>query len=337
VTLLLLLLLAASPTFDEAFRNGLLALQRNDLSAAQTSLAAAAKLEPRNGRVWIALAQTYWKLKENAKAGDAAAKAEALGSGDPLVLSSLVIYYAESDQKPKAADAQGAYAALRPSDTVARDKAETLYFEATQPLLQREQFPAAIAILTKATQRIANSAQLELALGVAYYGMRRFDDAAAAFLRTIAIAPEVERPYLFLGRFLDQIPSRLAEVATQFIQFQKANPTSPTGYLLHAKALNAQAIDPEAARVLLEKAISLNDADPSSHFELGVVFERTQHYAESAREFERAAQLNPSDPTTHYRLSRIYDRLGKTDAARTERELHGKMVEAEEAARNPAK
>ena len=94
MVLALLLLLAAPATFEESFRAGLLALQRNDLTAAETNLEAAAKLAPGNGRVWVALAQTYWKLKENVKADAAAAKAETLAPRDPLVQSSLAIYYA---------------------------------------------------------------------------------------------------------------------------------------------------------------------------------------------------------------------------------------------------
>src|SRR6266545_1650074 len=42
-------------------------------------------------------------------------------------------------------------------------------------------------------RRILRTA-LNLALGVAYYGLRRFDDAAGAFLRTIAIAPGTDQP-----------------------------------------------------------------------------------------------------------------------------------------------
>src|SRR5439155_738999 len=75
VHLALFLLLAADPTFDESFRAGLLALQRNDLSAAAENLGTAARLAPNNGRVWVALARTYWKLHQNAKAGDAATRA----------------------------------------------------------------------------------------------------------------------------------------------------------------------------------------------------------------------------------------------------------------------
>lgn len=329
----LFLLLAASPTFEESFRAGLLALQRNDLNAAVTNLGTAAKLAPNNGRVWVALARTYWKLKENGKADDAATKAATLAPADTLVLSSLVIYYSESGQVTKAAEAQAKYSAAAPQDADARKKAESLYFEATQPLLEHQKFAEAIAILNKAVDRLNNSAQLELALGVACYGLRRFDEAAAAFLRTIAIAPDVDQPYIFLGKFLDQIPARVPEVTKQFVKYENANPTSSLGYLLHAKALDAQSIEPENARKLLEKAISINDREPSAHFELGTVFDRARRYVDAAREFEKAAELDRADPATHYRLSRVYDRLGKPEAAQKERDLHAKLVEAQQAAR----
>ena len=333
MALALFLLLAASPTFEEAFRAGLLALQRNDLNAAAMNLGTAAKLAPNNGRVWVALAQTHWKLKESTKADDAAARAATVGANDPLVLSTLAIFYSESGRVPKAAEVQAQYSALVPNDAAARDKAESLYFEAVQPLLKQQKFADAIGVLNKARERLKNSAQLELALGVAYYGIRRFDDAAEAFLRTIAFAPEVDQPYIFLGKFLGQIPGRLPEVTKRFISYEDAHPGSAMGYLLHAKALNAQSIEAEAARVLLEKAVSINDRDASAHFELGIVLDRLQRYADAAREFERAADLDPADPATHYRLSRVYDRLGRPDAARVERERHAKLVEAQEAAK----
>jgi tetratricopeptide (TPR) repeat protein len=333
VVLALFLLLAASPTFEESFRAGLLALQRNDLAAAEENLAAASKLAPNNGRVWVALARTYWKLNANEKADRAAAKAETLGAADGPVLNSLAIYYADSGQIPKAAEAQAKYSALVPNDAAAREKAEALYFAIAEPLLQQQKFGEAIDILKKATARLTGSAQLELALGVAYYGMRRFDEAATAFLKTIAIAPEVERPYVFLGRFLGQIPSRLPEVTQQFVRYERAHPAAPTGYLLHAKALNAQSAEAETARVLLEKAITIDDRDASAHFELGVALDRLQRYADAARELEKAAALDPNDPATHYRLSRVYDRLGRREDARREREMHAKLVEAQEAVR----
>ena len=328
MVLALLLFLAAFSTFDESFKAGLLALQRNDLPSAVANLGAAAKLEPNNGRVWIALAQTYRKLHETAKADDAAARAVSFGSTDPLVLKTLVIYYSESEQMDRAAEAQARLAVLTPQDAAAREKAEALYFQAAQPLLRQQKFAEAVLLLNQARERINGSAQLELAMGVACYGLRRFDEAAAAFLRTIELAPETEQPYVFLGKFLGQVPARLPEITRRFVRFEQANPGSAMGYLLHAKALNAQSIEPQTARSLLAKAIAVNERDASAHFELGNLLDRLHEYPEAAREFERSAELDPSDPATHYRLSRVYDRLGRSDAARSERALHAKLLEA---------
>ena len=327
------LLFAAPATFEESFRAGLIALQHDDLRGAEANLTAAAKLSPNNGRVWVALARTYWKLGDSGRAGDAAVKASTRAAQDSVVFQSLAIYYAESGQTLKAADTQAKYSALKPLDRDAHDRAVSLYFEAAQPLLKREAFGDAIAILRAAKTSLGENAQIELALGVAYYGLRRYDEAAAAFLSTIAVAPEIEQPYIFLGKMLDQIPDRLPEVTKRFVEFEAAHKESATGYLLHAKALDAQPVEPGIARSLLEKAISINESEASAHFELGTLLASMKDFGASAAEFERAAALDPTDPATHYRLSRVYEKLGKHEAALTEREQHARLVKAQDSAR----
>ncbi len=326
----LLFLLAASSSPDDSLRAGLVALQRGDLGSAQSNLETASKLAPSDGRVWVALSQTYWRLHKNAEAEDAAGKAATVAPEDPAVLQSLAIYYSETNQTLKAAQAQARYAAKVPEKGDARERAIELYFEAARPLLDNAKFAEAAVILKEGTVRLPKSAQLELALGVASYGLRRFDDAADAFLRTIEIAPETEQPYTFLGRILDQIPSRLPQVMQRFAEYEAAHPASATAYLLHAKALDAQSLEPEAALRLLEKSIGLNAGDASTHFEMGTVLDRLQRFADAVAEFERAAQLAPSDAAAHYRLARDYDRIGKHEAAQAEREKHAQLVKAQE-------
>jgi tetratricopeptide (TPR) repeat protein len=330
---LILLLLAAATPVEDAFRAGLLALERGDLASARTNLETASRLAPRDGRVWVALSQTYWRLHKDTEAEDAASKAATLAPEDPAVLQSLAIYYSETRQMLKAAEAAAKYAAKVPANGAAHDRAIELYFQAAQPLLDQRKFAEAAVILQEAVTRVPGSAQLELALGVADYGLRRFDDAADAFLRTIDIAPETEQPYMFLGRILDQIPGRLPQVARRFAEYEAAHPTNAAGYLLHAKALNAQSIEPETALRLLEKSIRINARDPSAHFEMGSVLDRLQRFADAAGAFEQAVKLAPSDPAAHYRLARDYDRLGRHEEAQTEREKHAQLVKAQEAIR----
>jgi tetratricopeptide (TPR) repeat protein len=329
----LLFLFAASATFDESLRAGLIALQRGDLAAAQTNLEAASKLAPRDGRAWVALSQTYWRLHRDADAEEAAGKAAKFAPDDPAVLQSLAIYYSETRQTLKAAQATAKYSAKVPEKDDVRERASELYFEAARPLLDQQKFAEAVVILKEGAARLPKSAQLALALGVACYGLRRFDEAADAFLRTIEIAPETEQPYAFLGKILDQIPSRLPQVTQRFSEYEAAHPTGAAGYLLHAKALDAQALEPETALRLLEKSIAIQAGDASAHFEMGTVLDRLQRFAEAAAEFARAAELAPSDAAAHYRLARDYDRIGKHDAAQAEREKHAQLVKAQEAIR----
>jgi tetratricopeptide (TPR) repeat protein len=333
VVLSTLLLLFASSAYDDSFRAGLTALQSGDLASARTNLEAARKVAPRDGRVWVALSQTYWRLHKDAEAEDAAAKAAVLAPEDPVVLQGLAIYYSETKQPLKAARAQAKYSAKVSEHGGAGERAAELYFEAARPLLDQQQFAEAAVILTEGVARGLKSAQLELALGVSYYGLRRFDDAADSFLRTIEISPETEQPYTFLGRILDQIPGRLPQVTRRFAEFESAHPESAAGYLLHAKALDAQSIEPETALRLIEKSIAINGGDASAHFEMGTVLDRLQRFADAVVEFERAADLAPSDPAAHYRLARDYDRIGNHEAAQLEREKHAQLVKAQEVIR----
>ena len=146
---MLVALLFYVASFDEQFRAGLMALNKGDLSAAELNLNAAAELQPKNPRVWVALAQTERKLHKDKQAADAAQRAATLANGDSVVLQSLGIYY----------------------------------FEVAQPLLQRQSFGEAAGVLESAVKSGISSPQLQLALGVAYYGLRRFPEAGSAFRR----------------------------------------------------------------------------------------------------------------------------------------------------------
>ena len=101
--MLWLLLLLFADSFDTDFRNGLIALKEGNLAVAQSSLESAAKLQPANPRVWLALAQTYWKTNKPAEAQAAAQRAETL-TRDPAILHGLAFYYSETENNQKAAD-----------------------------------------------------------------------------------------------------------------------------------------------------------------------------------------------------------------------------------------
>ncbi len=300
--------------FDTTFRTGLIALNRNDLATAESQLEAASRLEPRDARVWLALAQTYWKLNRSEASRAAAGKAEALAN-DPAILRALAVYYSGSGDRSKAA------AALE--SVIRRDPyREADYFDLAQVYFQQQDFAAALNVLDAGRKNFDKSAQLELAAGVACYGLRRFPEAIEAFLRTIRLDPDVEQPYVFLGRMLDQAEGQLPRIAGVFAVYAQRD--TWLGNYLYGKALRI-AGDSAKAEPLLRKAVAQNDRSWEAHFELGVLLDGQGKYEDAAREIRRGIELHPDDPVAHYRLARLYDRLGKPAEARAERELHARL------------
>ncbi len=385
---------AAQPSASHTLlQQGLLALDRGDFTAAAASLEKASRLDPKDPRIWLGLAQTYWKSGRAEPARQAADRAVALGPDDPVILHGMAIYHSEAGDWAKAADLEARYAERAPADRQAYARAVSFYLDAGQPkpaielakkalasedradlhnllgkayesdgqpekavaeleqavrlspyeeayhfdlahaLLLHQKFDAAVRVVEAGLKIFAKSAQLELALGIAYYAQRRFSDAVDAFLKTAALAPQIEQPYVFLGRILDQAGDRLPEITAKFAAFAAADPQNYLGPFLHAKALITSA-DPartSSAETLLRKSISLNGSFWESHFELGVLLEAKREFPKSAEELSRAASLNPKNSAIHYRLARLYDRLGKPEQAAVERALHQKC-EAEERA-----
>jgi tetratricopeptide (TPR) repeat protein len=190
----LLLLLAQSPSFEGALRTGLEALQHNDLAAARVSLEAAAKMQPDQPQVWLALAQTYWKLHDSKLAGSAAEKAENLAPGDPIVLKALSLFYSESGNYEKAAECAAGYASKTHDDPGAYVRAIQLYLQAGKPK------PA--IDLTRIALAAENRAELRYLLGKAYEMDGRAAESAREMRAAIQLNPYEESYYFELARDL---------------------------------------------------------------------------------------------------------------------------------------
>jgi tetratricopeptide (TPR) repeat protein len=379
----------AAQSFEEEFRQGLLALSGNDLAQARQSLENASRAKPDNAMVWAALAQTYLRVHETALANEAAGRAAHLAPADSPVQHALAMFYSETGDFSKAANAERQYAsskdadpgaaasaaelslragdaeqavrwattalqrdgtapmhhllgqayaaANRPDDALREFRAavegapstEAFAFDLGQMQLRRGDFAGATATLEKACQRFPDSAQLQLAYGVAAYGQRRFADAIDAFLRVTAIDGAVEQPYVFLARILAQTGDRLPQVVAAFAAWEKAEPGNYLAVCLHAKALDAAAGDPAEIEAKLRRSIQLNDGYWESHFELGVLLAKNREWKPAAAELSRSIELNPKVAAAHFQLARAYDKLGDPERARAERAEHQRLTAAE--------
>jgi Flp pilus assembly protein TadD len=198
-------------------------------------------------------------------------------------------------------------------------------FNYAQALLRKEDFGGAADALGSALDAHPEDAQLVLAMGVARYGQRRFEDSIVLFLRVIRLDPEIQQPYVFLGQMLDQAGSHLAEITRAYESWAQREPRNAKASLLLAKALVANHGDEQAAETALHKAISIDNQNWESHYELGVLLAKRRDYQAALAELVRSTNLDPKQPTPHYHLARVYDRLGQAEKAKAEREIHQRL------------
>jgi tetratricopeptide (TPR) repeat protein len=324
LTLLLLFRLFADPSRAETLvQRGLVALQHGQLVEARAAFEQASHMDPKNPYAWASLAETYLRLKEPQQAALAAQAAEKTGSENPIVCHALAMYYSESGQFARAAQfetkyAKSAWEAAKPDPQTA--------FHYAQVLLEQEQFTQAAEVVSSALDAHPADAQLTLALGVARYGQRRFEDSVVAFLKVIHIDPAIEQPYLFLGRMLDQAGPHLGEITTLYEIWASQNPQNAKAQLLLAKARLAANSHDERAEGLQRHSIALNPNDWEAHYELGVLLANKHQYQSSAAELTRSIELDSKQPMPHYHLARVYDRLGQPERAKAEREVHQRLT-----------
>jgi Flp pilus assembly protein TadD len=201
-----------------------------------------------------------------------------------------------------------------------------LVFDYCQALLRRQDFAKAAEVLATALESHPDDAQLVLALGVARYGQRRFEDAIGAFLKVTRIDPQVEQPYVFLGKMLDQAADHLAEITAASEKWSARNPQNAQALLILAKARLAGNSKDPTAEDLLRRAIRLEGSNWEAHYELGVLLEGEHNWPGAAAELKRSAELDEKQAMPHYHLARVYDRLGEEEKAKAERELHEKLT-----------
>jgi len=357
---LLFFLWADTASFEAAFRAGLTALDQNQLSTAQAQLETASRLKPGDPRVWLALAQTYLKLHQDAPSEKAIAKAESLAGNDPVTFHALALFYTETGKYDRAASFEARYAALAPQDPNAPARAafllgkayalqnnhakaaeqmrqaiapnpyqEDYYFEAARQSLMDANPIAAMRTVEAGKRIFAKSPQLDLVLGIAYYVLEEYSSAVDSFLNAIRLDPTIEQPYEFIARIIDHAPSRLPEILAAFKALAQNAPDDYLSNYFYGKALLFNG-DDDQAETLLRKSVALNGRYWESHLELAKALEQKGELDESLSEFRKTIELNPKDATAHYRLGRLYDRLGKPEQAKAEYAIQKRLIDEEE-------
>jgi Flp pilus assembly protein TadD len=203
---------------------------------------------------------------------------------------------------------------------------ESNYFELSQLLLEKENFTTAAQVLEAGRKIFDKSPEIELALGTAYYGLKKYDEAGFAFLKAATLAPQSPQAYMLLGRILDQNTRWLPEITTAFATFAQAQPRQYLPQFLYGKALLAGGQDLAGAEACLRKSIALEDRFWESHYQLGIVLEKQKKLIEAAAELHKCTSITPNDSRPHQELARVFDLLGKPADAKAERDTAQKLA-----------
>ena len=182
-------------------------------------------------------------------------------------------------------------------------------FLLAQSYLLRQDFTHAAAVLQDARKVFDKSPQLELALGVTYYGQRisRLLSPIPPHHRT---RPEVPQAYVFLGRILEHACARLPEI-TERSRGSKASIPQAT-WVTHSTP--KRSCSPYLPRAFHLKRNSLSNCSkrrwpfakiggsplPDGHAtgaEAGI--------RGGVHQLERSIQLNANDSAVHFRLARV--------------------------------
>ena len=338
------LLLGAQDDFQTQFAKGLKALHDRNFAAAQAGLQAASQLHPSDPHVWVALADTYWKLGKAERAAEAAGKAQKLGAGDSITCRSLAIFYSDQGNLEKAGDIEAGCALANVPDPSAGIRAMRDY-------LQAGQFKKAIA-LALALSEWERRADIRNLLGKAYEANGQSAKAIQELQQAVRLKPEEEayrfdlielllRHYDFSGAIqqseaaLKKFPksaqlSLAAGVAyygldradpaiAKFLQTIALDPSVEQPYLFLSRVMNrARASLP----VITQRFAEYQATNPQSYLgyflyakALNGQFKEPEH-AESL--LRKSIALNAEYWESHYELAILLEKRGALEEAEKE-------------------
>lgn len=295
---------------DAQYRLGVVRMRQNKLPEAAAALTAAIRLDAAPPAFHLALAETYLRQPDRARAIAAAAEA-ALRAGDNAAL-----WRAIAALQARAADGLGEARSLqeslrlKPDDRAAHVRLATL-------LLDHRTADGAVAVATAALVRFPNDAELWRLRGLGEYAMGNKADAVRSFLAAIDAAPADAIGYASLETLLPDAeavtPATLPEIVRRLRPFAARN---PVGHYLLALAVPA-----DAETHLREAAGGAPDFWPA-HYQLGRLLQERGERDAAVAEFQAVLRLNRSHAESHYALSQL---IPARDQARLHREEHHRL------------
>lgn len=215
---------------------------------------------------------------------------------------------------------------------------EQNYFEWGSELLLHRAVWQAQQVFRKGVDAYPRSVRMQTALGTALFAGARYDEAALHLCSASEMNPADPNPYIFMGKIQTAAPNPLPCVEPKLARFVQQQPNSSIANYLYAMSIlkrQEQAPDKQAERqaaTLLTKAITLDAKCSDAYLELGILSVSHGSFDQAIDFYKKAIEADPHQADAYYRLGVAYDRLGQTDKAKQEFQLHDQVKEQQDAA-----
>jgi tetratricopeptide (TPR) repeat protein len=339
---------------DADYREGVAALNRNDLRTAHAKFAEVVRLAPSAEQGHSALGAVLEREGQIPGAIAELERALAIKPDDAAAQLNLAAAY---EQTGAAAKAVPLYArAVASAHAQKLPVAAGVLAAYARALAATGQGAAAIARMREAVAQQPGNAQQRDDLGSLYAQARDWPHAERAFSEAIRLQPELAAAHLHLG-FVFQAEQK-PQAAHEWLQAYKLEPGNASLALLagkalaeagqdeqalpilaHAHALAAQSTDAsyqlslvlqrmnrvEEAIALLKSVVAAEPKNADALINLGLALSQAHQARDAVPFLERAIQLQPDNATAHQDLAAAYLQVNETDAAIVELEAALKL------------
>lgn len=231
----------------------------------------------------------------------------------------MAVWIELSRLRQQQGDAEGAIHAAERAVHLGPHEPEVIlgYAEA---LISARRHQQALEFLNGVSQRMDHRPGFHHTLGVAYFGLHRFIEAAAAFGRATELDPAWDTPHFLLGT------SRLASgdslgAAEAYRQAIAANPHNPLQFVYLVRAYDKLGPDFDTLAVdAARRALELDPENVECRIRLARHMLEQGKLNEARASLERIVSSHPDILKSRILLARTYNRLGMPEEAAAQRD-----------------
>jgi len=179
-----------------------------------------------------------------------------------------------------------------------------------------ENFWKALEIYENCAHRLPNSAPIGTGLGLTYFRLGKYDEAASTFKKVLTLRPDADAAREALA-FLDYVSGDLAE-AKQILE-KRLGGQDVDYYTYYLHALVLLRLEPRGdhttARRSLDEALRRSPQFAPAYFQRAKLWDETGQAARALADLQTATQLDNTYAEPFYLMAQIDYRLGKRNEA----------------------